>query len=61
MELAPFGIDVTELVPGGVDTPMIELGPEVDERRLHARLDLPFDVEELTAGLSNETFLAAHP
>jgi hypothetical protein len=28
---------------------------------LHARLDRPFDVDELTAGLSNETFLAAHP
>lgn len=26
-----------------------------------ARLDRPFDVAELTAGLSNETFLAAHP
>lgn len=33
MELAPFGIEVTELVPGGVDTPMIELGPEVDARQ----------------------------
>ena len=29
--------------------------------KLHARLDRPFDVEELTAGRSNETFLAAHP
>lgn len=28
MELAPFGIEVTNLVPGGVDTPMVELGPE---------------------------------
>lgn len=33
MELAPFGIEVTELVPGGVDTPMIELGPEADARQ----------------------------
>jgi NAD(P)-dependent dehydrogenase (short-subunit alcohol dehydrogenase family) len=33
MELAPFGIEVTELVPGGVETPMIELGPEVDARQ----------------------------
>jgi NAD(P)-dependent dehydrogenase (short-subunit alcohol dehydrogenase family) len=33
LELAPFGIEVTELVPGGVDTPMIELGPEVDARQ----------------------------
>lgn len=30
MELAPFGIEVTELVPGGVDTPMIQLGPEAE-------------------------------
>jgi hypothetical protein len=29
--------------------------------KLHARLDRPFDAAELTAGLSNETFLAAHP
>jgi hypothetical protein len=28
---------------------------------LHARLDRPFDVDELTAGLSNETYLVAHP
>jgi len=33
MELAPFGIEVTELVPGGVETPMVELGPEVDARQ----------------------------
>ncbi|MDT5221475.1 MAG: hypothetical protein QOF15_3580 [Mycobacterium sp.] len=33
MELAPFGIEVTELVPGGVETPMIELGAEVDARQ----------------------------
>jgi hypothetical protein len=29
--------------------------------KLHARLDRPFDVDELSAGLPNETFLAAHP
>ncbi|HEY7051221.1 MAG TPA: SDR family NAD(P)-dependent oxidoreductase [Mycobacterium sp.] len=33
MELAPFGVAVTELVPGGVDTPMIQLGPEAEERQ----------------------------
>jgi hypothetical protein len=26
-----------------------------------ALLDKPFDTDELPAGLSNETFLAAHP
>lgn len=29
MELAPFGIEVTNLVPSGVETPMVDLGPEV--------------------------------
>ena len=38
-----------------------EISLLTDPERLHARLDRPFDVEELTAGLSNETFLAAHP
>jgi hypothetical protein len=33
----------------------------VDPKKLHARLDRPFDIAELAAGLSNETFLAAHP
>jgi NAD(P)-dependent dehydrogenase (short-subunit alcohol dehydrogenase family) len=28
MELAPFGIEVTNLVPGGVETPMVDIGPE---------------------------------
>ena len=28
MELAPFGIEVTNLEPGGVDTAMTETGPE---------------------------------
>jgi NAD(P)-dependent dehydrogenase (short-subunit alcohol dehydrogenase family) len=33
MELAPFGIEVTNLIPGGVETPMVELGPEVDAQQ----------------------------
>jgi NAD(P)-dependent dehydrogenase (short-subunit alcohol dehydrogenase family) len=33
MELAPFGIEVTELVPGGVETPMVELGPDAETRQ----------------------------
>jgi len=38
-----------------------EISLLTNRARLHARLGRPFDVEELTAGLSNETFLAAHP
>jgi hypothetical protein len=38
-----------------------EISLLTDPDTLHARLDRPFDVDELTAGLSNETFLAAHP
>jgi hypothetical protein len=38
-----------------------EISLLTDPDELHARLDRPFDVDELTAGLSNETFLAAHP
>jgi len=38
-----------------------EISLLTDREKLHARLDQPFDVEALTAGLSNETFLAAHP
>jgi hypothetical protein len=38
-----------------------EIGLLTDRKELHALLDRPFDVEQLTAGLSNETFLAAHP
>ena len=38
-----------------------EISLLTDREKLHARLDRPFDVDELTAGLSNETFLAAHP
>lgn len=33
----------------------------VDTDKLRARLDRPFDVEELTAGLTNETYLVTHP
>ena len=38
-----------------------EISLLTDREKLHARLDRPFDVAELTAGLSNGTFLAAHP
>jgi hypothetical protein len=38
-----------------------EISQLIDPKKLHARLDKPFDVDQLTAGLSNETFLAAHP
>ena len=38
-----------------------ELSLLIDRRELNAFLDKPFDVDELSAGLSNETFLAAHP
>lgn len=31
MEMAPFGVDVTSLEPGGVETPMTELGEDVGE------------------------------
>jgi len=39
----------------------VELSLLTDPKKLHARLDRPFDVAGLAAGLSNETFLAAHP
>ena len=32
-----------------------------DPAKLRARLDQPFDVEALAAGVSNQTFVAAHP
>jgi hypothetical protein len=38
-----------------------EISLLTDRQDLHALLDRPFDVDELSAGLSNETFLAAHP
>jgi hypothetical protein len=38
-----------------------EISLLTDRQELHDVLDRPFDVDELSAGLSNETFLAAHP
>jgi hypothetical protein len=38
-----------------------EISLLTDRQKLHALLDRPFDVDALSAGLSNETFLAAHP
>ena len=38
-----------------------EISMLIDPKKLHARLDEPFNVDQLTAGLPNETFLAAHP
>jgi hypothetical protein len=38
-----------------------EISLLTDTEKLHARLDRPFSVDELTTDLSNETFLAAHP
>jgi hypothetical protein len=38
-----------------------EINLLLDREKLRARLGRPFDVDELTAGISNETFLAAHP
>jgi hypothetical protein len=38
-----------------------EISLLTDPEKLRARLDEPFDIEELTAGLSNETFVATHP
>lgn len=39
----------------------VEIRLLIDPKELHARLDRPFKVEELTAGLDNETFLVTHP
>ncbi len=39
----------------------VEISLLIDPKELHARLDRPFKVEELTAGLSNETYLVTHP
>ena len=38
-----------------------EISLLVDPEKLRERLDRPFDVEELTAALDNETYLVAHP
>jgi hypothetical protein len=38
-----------------------EISLLVDPDELRARLDRPFDVDELTAGLDNETYLITHP
>ena len=38
-----------------------EISLLIDPAKLRARLDRSFDVEELTAGLSNETYLVTHP
>ena len=39
----------------------VEISLLTDREKLRARLDRPFNVDELTIGMSNETFLAAHP
>lgn len=39
----------------------VEISRLLDPAKLHARLDRPFDVDELTAGLDNDTYLVAHP
>ena len=39
----------------------MEISLLTDREQLRALLDRPFDVEELSAGLPTETFLAAHP
>jgi hypothetical protein len=39
----------------------VEISLLVDRDELRARLARPFDVDELTAGLSNETYLVTHP
>ena len=38
-----------------------EISLLIDPKALHARLDRPFNVDELTAELDNETYLVAHP
>ncbi|OBF11493.1 hypothetical protein [Mycobacterium sp. 852002-10029_SCH5224772] len=38
-----------------------EIGLLVDKTAFHARLDRPFDIDELTEDLGNETYLVAHP
>ena len=38
-----------------------EISLLIDPDDLHVRLDRPFVVDELTAGLTNETYLVTHP
>ncbi|OBH96938.1 hypothetical protein [Mycobacterium scrofulaceum] len=38
-----------------------EISLLIDPKVLNARLDRPFDVDQLTTGLGNETYLVAHP
>lgn len=38
-----------------------EIGLLVDKTAFHARLDRPFDIDELTEDLGNETYLVTHP
>jgi hypothetical protein len=38
-----------------------EISLLIDPAKLRARLDRPFNVDELTAGLDNETYLVTHP
>jgi hypothetical protein len=38
-----------------------EISLLIDPKALHARLDRPFRIEELTEGLGRETYLVAHP
>lgn len=38
-----------------------EISLLIDPKELHTRLDRPFDVDELTADLGNETYLVTHP
>jgi hypothetical protein len=38
-----------------------EISLLIDRDKFRARLNRPFDVEELTAGLTNETYLVTHP
>lgn len=38
-----------------------EISLLIDPKALHARLDRPFKIEELTAELDNETYLVTHP
>ena len=39
----------------------VEISLLIDPKDMHARLDRPFKVEELTDGLDNETYLVTHP